>query len=525
MCRAAFDCASLLVVGIEGIQNLLPGGGGEQGDHHNGQQGAGKGGQQLVNVPDAAHGTDQELPQEDHHAAYHQAGHNALAVAALPEQGAEHGRPEGGAKAGPGEGNDLEHIAVGVGGQENGDHRDTDHGQPGDAHVLLFGELDAQHILHDILRKGGGGGQQLGVGGGHGGGQDTGQDAAGYNGGENAVAGQQVGQADNHRLCGAALQEGDAAGGGYGVAHDADEHRHPHGDHHPHRGDAAGELQLVFIPDGHKAHQNVGHSKVAQAPGHHGDDADDAIGLSAVGGCIIGLAEAEVAGQGFGVFQNSIHTASLHDAKGHNNGQSDGHNDGLNEVHGGHGAEAAHRGVADDDNGAHHHGGHVVPAKEAAEQLSDGSKAGGYIRDKENEDDESGDAHDHGLLFSVALGDKAGNGDGIQLYAIAAQPPGHQQEVQVGTEGQADGRPAGVRHAAEIGKARNAHEQIAAHVRGLSAHGGDQRAHATPAQIEALGALFGAAADHNAGENDKAQVQNNSTHDAKLGSGHTFSPY
>ena len=57
----------------------------------------------------------------------------------------------------------------------------------------------------------------------------------------------------------------------------------------------ARELQLIFVPNGHKADQNVGHAEVPQAPGHHGDDADDAVGVRRSGGDVIGLREAEEA--------------------------------------------------------------------------------------------------------------------------------------------------------------------------------------------------------------------------------------
>ena len=147
------------------------------------------------------------------------------------------------------------------------------------------------------------------------------------------------------------------------MAHNADEHSHAHGDHHPGGGNAAGEGQLIFIPDGHEAHQNMGHAEVAQAPGHHGDDADKAVGFGGAGGRVIGLGKAEEAGQGAGVVQHGAQAPGLGNAEHHNDGQSCGHDNGLNQVHGGHGRKAAHRGVADDNNSADDHRRHVVPAE------------------------------------------------------------------------------------------------------------------------------------------------------------------
>ena len=104
------------------------------------------------------------------------------------------------------------------------------------------------------------------------------------------------------------------------MAHDADEHRHAHGNHHPGPGDAAGEGQLVLIPNGHEADQNVGHAEVPQAPGHHGDDADDAVGVRRSGGDVIGLREAEEAGEGLGVGDDRVHAARLDHTKDHDDG-------------------------------------------------------------------------------------------------------------------------------------------------------------------------------------------------------------
>ena len=211
----------------------------------------------------------------------------------------------------------------------------------------------------------------------------------------------------------------------------------------------------------------------------------------------------------------------LDDPEDHDDGQGDRHDDRLDQVHRGHSGEAAHRGVADDDQGPDHHRRHVVPAEEAVEQLADSGQAGGHIGHEEDQDDQGGDAHDHRLLLAVPLGDEAGDGDGVQLYAVAAQPLGHQQEIQIGACGQTDGGPAGVGHAGQIGQAGDPHEQVAAHVAGLGAHGGDQGPHAPAPQIEALGALLGPAADHHAGEDHEAEIEDDGPHDTHLRTSHS----
>ena len=233
-----------------------------------------------------------------------------------------------------------------------------------------------------------------------------------------------------------------------------------------------------------------GHAEVAQAPGQHGEDVDGGVGFGGTGNRVVGLEEAEVSVHRLGVLHHGVHAARLVDAEHGDDHQSHRHNDGLDEVHGGHGGEAAHRGVADDDQGADNDSQHVVPAKQAVKQLADGGQAGGHIGDEEDEDDEGGDAHNDGPLLLIALGDERGDGDGVQLHAVTADALGHQQEVEIGTQSQTDGSPAGVSHTAEVGHAGQAHQQPGGHVAGLGAHGGDQRADAAAAQIKPFGAFL-----------------------------------
>ena len=59
---------------------------------------------------------------------------------------------------------------------------------------------------------------------------------------------------------------------------------------------------------------------------------------------------------------------------------------------------------------------------------------------------------------------------------------------------------------------------------GLGAHGGDQGADAAAAQIEALGALFAAASDHDAGEDDETEIKDDNNGDTDLCACHKNSP-
>ena len=255
-----------------------------------------------------------------------------------------------------------------------------------------------------------------------------------------------------------------------------DEHGDEHGDDHPDGGDAAGGLELGVILNGHEPQQDMGHTEVAQAPGQGGDDAQGREAARLVGGHVVALGQVQVAGHGGGVGRHGLPATGLADAEEDDEHQGKGHDDALDQVRGRHGQEAAQDRVADDDDGTHDHGHVVVHPKEAVEQRTDGLKAGGSVGDEEDQDDHSGDAGEHILLVPVAPGEEAGDGDGPDVGRVPAQTLGHDEPVEVGADGQANGRPAHLGNAAEIGQAGQTHEQVAAHVRGFGAHGCDHRA-------------------------------------------------
>ena len=230
----------------------------------------------------------------------------------------------------------------------------------------------------------------------------------------------------------------------------------------------------------------------------------------------MGLDKTQISGQLLNVGNHRTQAARLIHAEAGNDDEGAGHDDGLDQVHGGHGTEAAHRGIADNDHGADDHRQQVIPAEQAVEQLADSGQAGGHIGHEEDQDNQGRDAHDDRLLLPVALGDKRRDGDGVQFHTVAADFPGHQQKIQIGAHGKADSCPAGVSHTAEICKARQAHQQPGTHIGGLRAHSGDQRAHAAAAQIEALGAFLAPAADHDAGDDHEAEIEDDGRHNTDL---------
>lgn len=216
------------------------------------------------------------------------------------------------------------------------DQTDHTHDQSNDKHLLT-----TQVVLGDAGR----GGKHLAVGGGHGGGKDARQDQARQNGCQNAVLCNEVCNADDDRLAGGAAQVLQRACLGHAKAHHADDDGGCHGNDDPHTGNAAAEYQLLFILNGHEAEQDVGHSEVAQAPRHGGDDVQQAVrGGRALGGVVAGH-HGQVTGQALSVGYNGIPAACRTNAVHQHSHKGQAHHDGLDEVGGGNGAEAARDGI------------------------------------------------------------------------------------------------------------------------------------------------------------------------------------
>ena len=83
--------------------------------------------------------------------------------------------------------------------------------------------------------------------------------------------------------------------------------------------------------------------------------------------------------------------------------------------------------------------------------------------------------------------------DGVEVGRIAAEPPGHDEPVEPGTQRKADGRPARRGNACQIGQTRHTHQQPAGHIAGLGAHSRDQRPHLPAAEVEVGAVVVGLA--------------------------------
>ena len=257
------------------------------------------------------------------------------------------------------------------------------------------------------------------------------------------------------------------------------------------------------------------HAEIAKAPCHGRSDIQQAVGGGTVIGHIVAGHHGQVARQAAGIVQHHIPAAGHTDAVHQHGDQGHAHDDGLDQVGGGHGAEAAHDGVAHNDHGRQDHGDHVVHAKQAVEQLAAGRKAGGGVRDEEHDDDDRAQGVEQVALVMEAQRQKLRHRDGVQVCRVAAQAAGHDEPVEPSAHGKADGRPARGCNTGEVRKARHTHQQPAGHIAGLGAHGRDQRAHLTAAEVEIAAVLVGFAIDK-ANQQHSHQIDHDGGNDADV---------
>ena len=357
-----------------------------------------------------------------------------------------------------------------------------------------------EHAFQQILRHTGRCRQQLRVRSRHGAGKDAGEDQSGDERRTYAVLAEYSSHFQNDGLrCRRRFQRCNCAVCSQRIADNTDQNGNAHGNDHPDRGNAAGNLDLVLVVDRHKAQENVGHTEITQTPRQGGNDAQTAV-RDQLAVCCPGTGKAEVILDASRIFHHIIHAAGCVDAVNHQNHQRRSHHDALDQVSKACRQESAQAGVCDNDNGADNHCHMVIPAEQLIEQLAAGRKARCSIRHEEHQNNHSGNSHQHVLVVTIAVGKKVRDGDGVSAsLGIHPEPLCHQQPVQISTDGETDRRPAYLRTAAQIRQSRQSHQQIAAHVRCLRTHGRDDGTEPPSSQIKVsdTAVLFGVYhADH-----------------------------
>ena len=267
----------------------------------------------------------------------------------------------------------------------------------------------------------------------------------------------------------------------------------------------------------------MGHAEIAQAPCQRRDDGKKGIGGRGIGADAVALGHGQIARQGFGVFHYGTHAPRPNGGVDQHEENGNGHDNALYQIRNGSRQKSAGSGVAHDNHSGDQHGCHVVDAEQAGKQLAAGGEAGSGIGNKENNDDHRGQGREDAFFIMEALGKELGDGIAFRNLGVAPQTAGGEKPVEVSAHSQTDGRPAHIRRAGQVGKARQTHEQIAGHIGGLGAHGGHQWAQGPSAQVEVGGGgiLFGAA---RADPEHTQQVYKDCNGDAN-GRGHFTHPF
>ena len=261
----------------------------------------------------------------------------------------------------------------------------------------------------------------------------------------------------------------------------------------------------------------MGHAEVAQAPGQAGHDGQYAVGLGGAehvhlcgrGGS--GLDQGEEAVDALGVLNGRRQAAGS--AHGHDEDQHQHrhHHHGLHEIGGALRQEAAQERVDQHEGRRHDHHALVGQAEQVGKQLAAGAEALGRV-DREEDNDNQGGQHHQGLVpaLMIALGEEDRHGEGVYRDAVPPQTAGGDEEVQIGTQSKADAGPARVGKTRPVGKARQAHQQVAGHVRRFGAESRDPGAQTAAAQKIRLCVLVGAAGEHDADGDHRQHIQDHS---------------
>ena len=135
--------------------------------------------------------------------------------------------------------------------------------------------------------------------------------------------------------------------------------------------DGSGFAHILLLAQGHEADNDVGHTKITQAPSHAGNDVTPiSIRIPEVDRNFCSSSGIDEGGSKERCYQQRAQ-----------------HNQALEKVGPAHSGKAAQEGVADDNNGSHIHGQGSIHADNSIEQRAAGLDAGGSVNcigDEEN---------------------------------------------------------------------------------------------------------------------------------------------
>ncbi len=187
--------------------------------------------------------------------------------------------------------------------------------------------------------------------------------------------------------------------------------------------------------------------------------------------------------------------------------QGEDHHDRLHEIGGRFRQKAPDHHVRENENSAQNHHARIGQAEDRTEEFTHGHKTARRVDRKKDQDEEGRGGHQEAALFPEAVAEKVRDSDGVAgKHGIGAEPPGDEQPVKPGADGKTDRGPEGIAQAEPVGEARQAHQQPAAHVRGLGAEGGDPGSDRPVTDEKVLAAAVGAPGIIDADEDDQGHV-------------------
>ena len=230
---------------------------------------------------------------------------------------------------------------------------------------------------------------------------------------------------------------------------------------HPGHSDATRILYFFGVLDGHKAHEDVRHAKVAKSPRKARNQRDKPNGLARR--CVREKAhQVRILGV-HGVNRRGKTARAAHDYQ-RNHKHRDKHHQRLDKVRPAYGKESAQERVA------HHHdrtkdkSRRIAHAENRSEQLSAGDKAGDRVEQEERENENRGNDADDSLLVAETIREKVRERNRVAAeMAVLAQPATDDFPVEVRADYKPNANPGFGKAAHEHG-ARESHQQPAAHI-------------------------------------------------------------
>ncbi len=243
---------------------------------------------------------------------------------------------------------------------------------------------------------------------------------------------------------------------------------------------------FVGILDGHKAHKDVRHSEVAEAPSERGNKRNNRNRL----------ARRSVRKDVHQVRVHLVHRVNCRcktviqgaDHRG-NHQHGNEHQDSLYKIRPADRKEATKKRIAHDNDNADREGNRIIPTENRGKKLSAADKPRSRIEEEKRQDEKCGDDTDDSPSVAETVRKKIRKRDGIVAkIGVFAEPASDDFPVDIGPDGKPYANP-------RFGKPRKvngpgkSHQKPAAHIGSLRRHRHDPLVHAAVSQVIGIQAI------------------------------------